>query len=263
MKPLTSFSVVFSFAWVTFREIVRANVLYNVFVCTFLLFGLTLFASKLTAVEPDRVIIDYGLSTVILSSVIVTLFIGSSLIPNELENRTAHLVFSRPIRISDFIVGKFLGLLFVILVNGVLLSMALAFFLYLVSSDESRFTLTLGYGLLLAFFQCSVLGSVAIMFSIFSTSALAASLSVGIYFIGQNISLLRLLADRLENPFLRWPVFLVGQTFPNFEYFHLGTKITYGLPVSFEFVLYSILYAFLLIVFFLFLSSVLMSLKEI
>ena len=94
----------------TFREAVRDKVLYGVlaFACGVLLFTLAL--AELSLNQQARVVRDVGLASISLFSVIIAVFLGSSLLYKEIERKTLYVILPKPIRRWEFLVGKYLGI---------------------------------------------------------------------------------------------------------------------------------------------------------
>jgi ABC-type transport system involved in multi-copper enzyme maturation permease subunit len=79
---------IYAIALNTFREAVRDRVLYGVlgFATAVLLFTLVL--AELSLHQQERVIEDLGLASISLFSVLVAVFLGSSLLYKEIERKT-------------------------------------------------------------------------------------------------------------------------------------------------------------------------------
>jgi Cu-processing system permease protein len=94
----------------TFREAVRDRVLYGVlgFACAVLFFTLAL--AELSLHEEARVVSDVGLASISLFSVIVAMFLGSSLLYKEIERKTLYVILPKPIRREEFLLGKYFGI---------------------------------------------------------------------------------------------------------------------------------------------------------
>lgn len=94
----------------TFREAVRDRVLYAVlgFACAVLFFTLAL--SELALHQQRRVVVDVGLASISLFSVIIAIFLGSSLLYKEIERKTLYVILPKPIRRSEFLLGKYFGI---------------------------------------------------------------------------------------------------------------------------------------------------------
>lgn len=94
----------------TFREAVRDRVLYGVlgFACAVLFF--TLAIAELSVHEQARVVADVGLASISLFSVIVAMFLGSSLLYKEIERKTLYVILPKPVRREEFLLGKYFGI---------------------------------------------------------------------------------------------------------------------------------------------------------
>lgn len=240
----SSRQVIGSVASVSFREILREKILYNILVIAVLLLGLGFLASRMTFVRPDRVILDFGISAVGLSLVAIAALIGASLLNREVERRTIFLALSRPISRYQFVAGKYVGLLGVLVLNWSLVSLAFLGILYFSGGMEAHsFSVTLFVGLGLLLFQSWIMAGVAVLFSSFSTTSLSAVLAIGIFLIGNNVSQIHAAALRVHSHWGALCVDAIGFAIPNLEYFNLGTKVTYGIPVPARFILIAIGYS--------------------
>ncbi|MEO7162097.1 MAG: hypothetical protein ABI041_04185, partial [Bdellovibrionia bacterium] len=71
--------------WVTFLEIIRDKVLYNIILCAGLLLSVGFLASRLTFIRPERVILNFGLTGVTLSCAMIAIFTGAGLLSKEFD----------------------------------------------------------------------------------------------------------------------------------------------------------------------------------
>jgi ABC-type transport system involved in multi-copper enzyme maturation permease subunit len=94
----------------TFREAVRDRVLYGVlgFAVAVLLFTLAL--AELSLDQQRRVVLDVGLASISFFSVVIAVFLGSSLLYKEIERKTLYVILPKPVRRWEVIVGKFVGI---------------------------------------------------------------------------------------------------------------------------------------------------------
>ncbi len=108
--------VIYAIALNTFREAVRDRVLHGVLgAATFVLF-FTLALAELSLNERARVVTDVGLASISLFSVIVAVFLGSSLLYKEIERKTLYVILPKPIKRWQFLLGKFVGIVLTSLV---------------------------------------------------------------------------------------------------------------------------------------------------
>lgn len=104
---------VWAIALNTFREAVRDRVLYGLvgFASAVVLFALAL--AELALDQQARVIRDVGLAAISLFSVVIAVFLGSSLLYKEIERRTLYVILPKPIRRHEFLLGKYFGIVLV------------------------------------------------------------------------------------------------------------------------------------------------------
>ncbi|QQR91652.1 MAG: ABC transporter permease [Myxococcales bacterium] len=94
----------------TFREAVRDRVLYGVlaFATAVLLFSLAL--AELSLNQEQRIVRNIGMASISLFTVLVGVFLGSSLLYKEIERKTLYVILPKPIHRAEFLVGKFFGI---------------------------------------------------------------------------------------------------------------------------------------------------------
>lgn len=173
---------VFSIAKNAFREAVRDRILYNLILFVLLITASAIFLGELTAGQEARVIVNLGLSSVLLFGAFIAIFVGVSLVWKEIEKRTVYSIFAKPIGRGEFIVGKYLGLCSTLLLN--VLVMGIGVTLALVYVGGSAMITGLWGAVFLIFLELTVVTAVAIMFSSFSTPALSALLTFFVFLIG-------------------------------------------------------------------------------
>src|SRR5207244_377471 len=93
-----------------FREAVRDRVLYNLVVFALLLIAGAIFLGELSAGQEAKIIVDLGLSAILLFGVFIAIFVGVGLVYKEIERRTLYAILSKPIGRGEFLLGKYLGL---------------------------------------------------------------------------------------------------------------------------------------------------------
>lgn len=263
LTPPTWSSVVGAVSQVTFFEIMKDRILYNIIVVAVALFGLSYLASNLTFGNPTRVILDFGFASLAISCAGIAVFVGSSLLSKEFERRTIYVAMSRPITRAQYVVGKYFGLSSVVFMNWLLLTV-IFFTIYAFSGGDisEHYLKTMSWGFLFILLQSLVFSALAIFFSTFTTVSLSVVFTIGIYLVGINVSQLRLLARKAENGFMSNILDGVSYLVPNFEHFNLGLNITYGLPVKATQGVFTLFYGVVIIIFLLALSGTLVKSKE-
>src|SRR6185436_6314296 len=92
-----------------FREAVRDRVLYNLVLFVLLLTAGAIFLGELSGGQEAKIIVDLGLSSILLFGVFIAIFVGVGLLHKEIERRTIYAILSKPIGRGEFLLGKYLG----------------------------------------------------------------------------------------------------------------------------------------------------------
>src|SRR5512136_1799625 len=101
----------------TFRETVRERVLYNLVFFAVLMTLSGLLLGQLSIRQDEKIIKDVGLAAMDLFGTLIAIFVGVGLVSKEIERRSLHPLLAKPLGRDEFLVGKFLGLAFTLLVN--------------------------------------------------------------------------------------------------------------------------------------------------
>jgi ABC-type transport system involved in multi-copper enzyme maturation permease subunit len=94
----------------TFREAVRDRVLYGMFGIATAILIFTLVLAEVSLDQQRRIVLDIGLASISLFSVVVAIFLGSSLLYKEIERKTLYVILPKPIRRHEFLLGKYFGI---------------------------------------------------------------------------------------------------------------------------------------------------------
>lgn len=116
---------IFTIAANTFTEAIRQPVYLIILGCSMGLILLSPYFTLFAMLENNRMIKDMGLSTLLLTGLLLAAFSASSVIYKEIENKTILTVISKPVSRVGFILGKYLGLLAGLLLAEYLLTLIL------------------------------------------------------------------------------------------------------------------------------------------
>ncbi len=94
----------------TFREAVRDRVLNGVLGVALSILVLTLAMAEVSLDQERRIVLDIGLASISFFSVVVSVFLGSSLLYKEIERKTLYVILPKPIRRHEFLLGKYFGI---------------------------------------------------------------------------------------------------------------------------------------------------------
>jgi len=94
----------------TFIETVRQPIYGVILLATAALLVLNVSLSAFTLSDDDKLLLDVGLSTLLLSGLFLSAFSATGILSREIDNKTVLTVISKPISRPVFILGKFSGL---------------------------------------------------------------------------------------------------------------------------------------------------------
>lgn len=101
---------IYAIALNTYREAVRDRVLFGVLALAAAVLAMTLALGELSLDQQMRVVTDLGLASISLFSVVVAIFLGSSLLYKEIERKTLYVILPKPIARFEFLLGKYFGI---------------------------------------------------------------------------------------------------------------------------------------------------------
>ncbi len=105
-----SIARIYAIALNTYREAVRDRVLFGVLMLAAAVLALTLALGELSLDQQMRVVTDLGLASISLFSVVIAIFLGSSLLYKEIERKTLYVILPKPIARFEFLLGKYFGI---------------------------------------------------------------------------------------------------------------------------------------------------------
>jgi ABC-type transport system involved in multi-copper enzyme maturation permease subunit len=170
----------------TFGEAMRRKILL---VFLFVALALIVMGFAFASFTPTRelvVIKSLGLGVIGLAGVFISVILGINLIPNEIERRTIYTILSKPVQRWQFVCGKFLGGLLTVLSNIALMGVA---FIILMAIKERGFNhdvWNVAKGVLMIFFQLTLVGAVALFFSVFLSPFVNFFLTFAVYLLGST-----------------------------------------------------------------------------
>lgn len=98
-------------AQVTFVETIRQPIYGVLLLITAVMLVLNVSLAAFTLADDDRLLLDLGLSTLLLSGLFLSAFSAAGVFSREIENKTVLTVVSKPVSRPMFVLAKFTGLL--------------------------------------------------------------------------------------------------------------------------------------------------------
>ncbi len=241
-------SLVLAIARNAFREAVRDRVLYNLVLFVLLLTAAAISIGELSGGQERKIIVDLGLSAMLLFGVFIAIFVGVGLVYKEIERRTVYSIFAKPVGRGEFLIGKYLGLCLTLLVNVLIMGAGVSLALIYVSRGWDPLVLRIWPAVLLIYLELMILTAVALLFSAFSSPALSALLTFFVFIIGHFSADLKSLSTSMQNAGARWLFAALYYLLPNLANYSFITQAAHGHFPRTSDVMAAILFAFLFVV---------------
>jgi ABC-type transport system involved in multi-copper enzyme maturation permease subunit len=237
---MQQFNNIYVIAKNTFKETVRDKVFYGIAAFAILFLGMTIFISSLSLGKDIKVTKDLGLAGIYVFSLLITIFMGSSLISKELEKKTLYIILSKPVTSLEFILGKFFGLLASITINVLVMTVI---YLAIVAYKDGGFDYLSLFSILLLIFELSIFITLTTLFSTFTSPMACTIYTVIILYTGHSLSLLTNAADKAGSSIGKALAYSVYYIFPNLEKFNIRNSIVYGIMPNASQIIFPIVYA--------------------
>ena len=227
----------------TFREAVRDRVLYNLIAFALILIASALLFGQISIGIQKIILLNVGLSAISIFGLLIAIFLGIGLVYKEMDKRSLYALLSKPIRRRQFIIGKFLGLNFTLLVNTAFMSVGLWAALYYLMRRFEPQDLFVWVAIYFILLELSLVTALCLFFSCFATPVLSAVFTFMAYVIGNFAADIRAFGELTENSLLQGLTTVLYYLLPNFSDFNVSAWVSHGKPVAAEVVLLNTLYA--------------------
>jgi len=236
---------IYAIAVNTFKEAIRDKIFYSLVFFAGLIIGASILLSMLTLGEGSKIVADISLAGINFFGIIISIFVGIGLVYKEIEKKTIYTIISKPIRRSDFLLGKYLGLALTLLVY---LSVMSAIFLAVLYIYTGSLAYKLLLSVILIYFELLIVTAAAILFSTFSTPSLSATYTLAIYVIGHLTGDLKALAGKTDIASAKFVLDAAYYVLPNLENFNIKGEVVHNIPISGFYMLQAMTYGVLYVV---------------
>lgn len=243
----------------TFKETIRERILYNILIFAVILIAFSYLLRTLTILQDAKIVVDLSLGCISIFGVLIAIFIGIGLVYKEVEKRTIYTILSKPVSRTDFIVGKYLGLLITLLVNVAIMTVVMYVTLAFTDVGIDPVLLKAVY---LTYLELAVITAIAVFFSSFTTPVLSAIFTLSFFVIGHMTTDLKLFGQQSGITAFAYLTKLIYWIFPNLSYFNKSEEVVYKIPIAGKEILGISAYGAGVILIFLFLSFIIFSKRD-
>jgi ABC-type transport system involved in multi-copper enzyme maturation permease subunit len=212
----------------TFRETIRERVLYNLLFFAIVMTVCGLLLGQISIRQDEKIIKDIALAAMDLFGTAIAIFVGVGLVSKELERRSLYPLMAKPLTRDEFLLGKFAGLSFTLLVNVMVMAGGLYLTLLLTGRPTDLRLLAAVFPI---FLSLVLTVSLALLFSIFTSTALAAFGSMILVVAGRFSDVIRNMHE-VSPGTPSWLIQGLYYALPNYRNFDFKDRVVYGDPIS-------------------------------
>ena len=244
----------FPIAVITFKEGIRNRAIYGITLIALMMLVANFLLAQMVMRSVGKVAVDISLSTVSFSGLLLVFFIGMNLMAKDLDRKTLYMVLARPISRTQYIIGKFLGIVSLVsissFVQAIFAAVSLSLLHRLYPAYFQRFSWTmivLAVGFIVL--MLILLSALSILFSsVTSKSFIALVLTIISYLIGTSLTDVKALVEAPKavginpSPVTVKVVQAAYYLFPNLSFFDIKTQAAHGLSISPAYVFWIVSY---------------------
>ena len=236
----------FTIAMATAREAVRQPAFFVLAFLGAAVLFFSVFIPYFTFGEDIKMYKDTGLSTIGFLCLLLALLTASSTVAEEIEGKTAITLLSKPINRRQFIVGKYLGIEIGVLALFIILGAVFTGGVWIKYAYDLRESaggtvepakrlaqvLQVLPGLVLSFFEVSVLAAVSVAISTRVPMLVNLVVCIAIFFLGHlSPVLVEVTKQGKANELISFMAQLFAWALPGLEFFNAGPSIATGAQI--------------------------------
>ncbi len=276
----------------SFKEIKNSKIFYSFLIFALILISGSYFVSQTSFINQGRIMVDFSIFAISIFNIFIGIFIGASAVYDDIEKKSIFLTITRPLKRTEYLIGRFLGLAAAIIFSTVI--MMLIF--YAVLLIMHKFIVPVGYSagnvkdkftfyslpqplIIQALFiitESIFIASAALLFSLITSKALASIFAILVFFIG-NVSgrmndlimpVKKIINGKIvivhqANHILAAIVHFIYTVLPNFSIFNISSEAAYKVNISAGAIFYRIIYGLSYTVLLFVISSLIFAGKDI
>ena len=244
----------------TLLELFRLKVFYFLLIFALLLIGSSAFMIEFNFQEQFQLLKDVSLGSMSIFTWLLSVLATAMLLPKDIEDRTLYTILAKPVPRFEYLIGKLLGILLLLLISTLVMSALFVIALYgrqqmviaetlrgnagmapdqlaevLRGIKASTFTYSLIPGIVIIYVKAALFASLTLFISTFASSTIfTIMVSMACYFIGhlQGIARDYWLGSATTGPIPRIFLALVALIFPDLQLFNLVDDIVAGNSIS-------------------------------
>jgi ABC-2 type transport system permease protein len=240
----------------TLTGLTRLKIFYVLLLFALLLIGSSLFMAQMTFQQEFQVLKDIALGAMSIFTSLLAVLATARLLPQDIDDRTAYTILAKPVSRFEYLIGKLLGVLFLLAIS--LAAMSALFFVVLTLREQtvlnettrqmaaappeqmaealrlvraSAFNVNLFSGITIIYVKGSMLAALTLFVSTFATTTIFTTIVMAfVYFIGHLQAIAREYWLQTHSAGWLTKIFLafVALLFPDLQLFNLTDDIVAG-----------------------------------
>ena len=181
-----------------------------------------------------KLVKDICVTAISIFGILITIFISASVVPTEVDNKVIYTVLSKPVRRFQYVMGKFIGVQLIVLLNLILMG---ALFFFALFFKEHVWSWMLLWSLLLTYFEFLIVSAFTFAVSCTASSAVLPTISgLFIYITGYLTDYLKDVYERsgqttqLIDALIGKTAYALYHMLPNLKSFSLRNQIVFSQP---------------------------------
>jgi ABC-type transport system involved in multi-copper enzyme maturation permease subunit len=244
----------------TVLELIRLKVFYFLLIFALVLIGGSAFTIEFSFQEQFQMLKDTSLGSMSIFTWLLAVLATAMLLPKDIEDRTLYSILAKPVPRFEYLIGKFLGILIMLLISTLIMSALFVVTLYgrqqyviaetlrgsvgmppeqlqanLAEVKNSTFTFSLIPAITMIYVEAAIFAALTLFISTFASSTIfTIMVSVAAAFIGilQGVARDYWLNNPATGELPRIFLSLVTLLFPDLQLFNLVDDIVAGNTIS-------------------------------
>lgn len=250
--------------FLTFKEGVRDRALVGVGLFSLAMMGGSVIIVSFFMRELHKVSVDINLSAIGFAGLLLTFFVSLNLMSKDIDKHTIYCVLSKPFSRTQYIWGKYLGIMLLIFVSFCILTVCSTATIFFIKSQYEVYFKGFSWlefykAIYAQFLMFFILNAFIVFYSTITTSSFITLLfSISTYIAGQTIEEVVLFLkssqamEMVMTETIGLVIGIVQYVLPNLSVFDLKVRSAHALVISFEYLsaisFYCLIYSIVLLI---------------
>ena len=243
----------------TFKDILSSKILYNIIFLGAAITLVTFVSAEFSYGATARVAFDIGLGLVSFSVSVIAILYGSSLIPNEIENRTLYMILSRPVSRGMFLLAKVSGLSIVLFINLIILLIIVFSLFFIFGGEWSSLIL---WSVLFVYMEVIMLLCLSVFLSTIVNKVIAIMSVITLWISGHGVENLKTFSLIRDDPYMLKIINTMSVYLPNFGKFNIKKFVLNNAELDQSYLMGNLLYCVLWVAFLVYISKLTFEKKD-